>query len=296
MSEDFLTAQGQTEMILAAARLRPLSGPAFEGGAEVHLITGEAFWHQTSFCAYSFILQAGGQPRIVIHDDGTLKAERARFLRRLFPHATVRPYEETEQRLEQHFPRRKFPLLNARSRGCVVMRKLTAVHGGSTGWKLFLDSDMLFFRPPPLLADWVRAPRQPCHAQEHKRVYGYSEKLMASLAGDGIPEKLNSGVCGLQSDEIDWEQLEHWAARLEEQEGQRYLIEQALTGLLLAGRPRLALPVDEYVVCPDEAEAIEPCAALHHYAGHTRPLLFRYGWRHVVEQARGFAPADYDHS
>jgi hypothetical protein len=292
VSDDTLTTQGQSEMALAAARLRPLSGPAPEGGAELHLISGEPFWYQTSFCAYSFLLRAGVRPRMIIHDDGTLKADRADFLRHLFPRATVRPYAETKQRLEEHFPRSKFPLLNARSKAYVVMRKLTAVHGGSAGWKLFLDSDMLFFRQPALLSDWVRAPQRPCHAQEKGGAYGYSRELLKSLAGGGLPRLLNSGVCGLRSEEIDWEQLEHWAARLEEREGPRYLLEQSLTGMLLAGRECLTLPLDEYLVCPGEAEALEPRAVMHHYAGHTRPLFFRHGWRHVVEQARGGTPAD----
>jgi hypothetical protein len=294
VSDDILTTRGQFEMTSAAAGLTPLSGPVLEGGAELHLITGEAFWYQTSFCAYSLLLQTEVQPRVVIHDDGTLKDERAEFLRQLFPYSTVRRYEETEQRLEEHFPRDKFPLLNARSRDYIVMRKLTAVHGGSTGWKLFLDSDMLFFRPPALLSDWLRAPQQPCHTQEQWRAYGYSKELMASLGGDGIPRSVNSGVSGLLSEEIDWEQVEYWIARLEELEGRRYLMEQALVGLLLAGRSCLALPIKEYVVCPDETEALSPRAVMHHYAGHTRYLLFRHGWRHIAEQARGFTPADYE--
>ena len=61
------------------------------------------------------------------------------------------------------------------------MRKLTDVHAGRTGWRLFLDSDMLFFARPDFLLAWLADPRQPCHMIDVVSAYGYSPGLMVFL-------------------------------------------------------------------------------------------------------------------
>ena len=117
------------------------------------------------------------------------------------------------------------------------------------------------------------------------RCYGYSDGLMSSLVEGEIPERLNAGLWGIRSDEINWEVLESWASQLIEKEGMRYLIEQAMTAMLFAGRSCLVFPRAEYIVCPGLVEAIKPQGVMHHYAGDTRRLLIRYGWKRTRDQA-----------
>lgn len=69
-----------------------------------------------------------------------------------------------------------------------LLRKLTDFHAGSTGWKLFLDSDMLFFHQPSFLLDWLRNPQYPCYMVDIANYYGYSNELMVSLAQAPIPD------------------------------------------------------------------------------------------------------------
>jgi hypothetical protein len=44
--------------------------------------------------------------------------------------------------------------------------------------------------------------------------YGYPLATMERLAGAPIPPRVNVGFCGLRSDEIDWDRLEHWTRQL----------------------------------------------------------------------------------
>jgi len=60
------------QMEMAALRLVPSqtcrSGPVYE----VHFLSGERFWYQTSFCFYSLLQQTNLNLKLVVYDDGTL--------------------------------------------------------------------------------------------------------------------------------------------------------------------------------------------------------------------------------
>jgi len=51
-----------------------------------------------------------------------------------------------ENRVDQYLPRESYPHLRARRDIYPNLKKLIDVHIGQIGWKLVLDSDMLFFR------------------------------------------------------------------------------------------------------------------------------------------------------
>lgn len=277
----WLSRQGRMDMQRAAAKLPTLDPPA---GLvfDVHFMTGDALWYQTCFCFYSLQLHSPIGLRPVIHSDGTLRPEQQRTIQRVAPHACFERLSATEARLDRALPRSRFPLLRGRRDVAPLFRKLLDIHVGSPGWKLFLDSDMLFFREPTALLDWLRSPEIPCHMLDVASAYGYSPSLMAELAGCPIPERINTGIRGLCSEDVDWPQMESWCRAMIEREGAHYLQEQALTALHLAQRPHRAMPADDYLVLPSRAEAIEPRAVLHHYVAQSKAWYFRHGWRHVV--------------
>jgi hypothetical protein len=111
--------------------------------------------------------------------------------------------------------------------------------------------------------------------------YGYSPGLLTSLAGQPLPTRLNVGICGLHSEDIDWDRLERWSRELEAAEGTSYYQEQALVALMLAGHDAQCLPSRDYLLLPDEAECRRPTAALHHYVDLSKRGYFRHAWRHV---------------
>ena len=112
--------------------------------------------------------------------------------------------------------------------------------------------------------------------------YGYSEALMTSLAQAEIPQRLNVGICGLKSDDIDWEQLESWCKQMIEKEGTHYYQEQAITAILMAGKPCAIAPEKEYIVMPQREEVVNPQAVLHHYVADSKSWYFHYGWKHIL--------------
>lgn len=276
----------RVQMEADARQLPPVAGSSSQP-FDIYFLSGKKFWYQTCFCAYSMAQHADVSLRPVVFDDGTLTDKYAGGIRRIFPDARVIPIEEITERLETELPAKKFPYLRERHINYPNIRKLIDIHLGSEGWKLVLDSDMLFFNQPEVLVNWLKSPQQLCCMVDTETSYGYSDELMRSLAGAEIPERINVGICGLNSSHIDWEKLEFWCKTLIEKEGSHYYQEQALIAMLFAGQPHLKVPEGEYVVMPDQREVMEPRGTLHHYVADSKPWYFRYGWQQVRKNSLG---------
>jgi len=274
------TDAGRREME-SAARSLPLPPAASGRPVELHLLTGRRFWYQTAFCLWSFARQSGRPLAPVIYDDGSLGEEFRVPLARLFPAARFVDQAETLARLDSHLPAARFPVLRERWRNYPNIRKLTDVHAGRSGWKLVLDSDLLFFHRPNLLLDWTDQPRHPLHAVDCATSYGYSRPLMHELAGAPVADLVNVGLTGLDGGGLDWERLESWCRTLIAREGTSYYLEQALIAMQLAGKPCAVAPAGDYVTLPEIPEVRDCRAVMHHYVAHSKRWYFQRNWRRV---------------
>ena len=265
-----------------AARNLPVLSPSSNSAApslELHLLTGQRFWYQTAFCLWSFARQAGRSIKPVLYDDGTLGASMREPLARLFPATRFIDQSETLDHLEIALPSRRFPVLRERWLHYPNIRKLIDVHAGQRGWKLVLDSDLLFFRRPTKLLHWLESPDCPLHAIDCAESYGYSQALMERLAGHPIPALVNVGLCGLRSEAIDWDRIEAWCRELITREKTHYFLEQALVAMLIAGRKYTVAPAKDYVTGPHGLEATACTAVMHHYVADSKRAYFRHNWR-----------------
>ena len=276
--EQWRTERGRQAMEQAAYRL-PIPTPTLESPLVVHLLTGHRFWFQTAFCLWTLSWNANRRVTPSIWDDGSLLAKEREALLRLLPDARFVSSRETLAHLDRHLPASRFPVLRERWRHYPNIRKLIDIHAGSTGWKLVVDSDLLFFRRPSFLVDWLDQPGRPLHAVDCETSYGYSMGLLAELAGSAPAERLNVGLCGLQSDKIDWDKLESWCRTLIDRAGTHYYLEQALVALLLAGRVCAIAPAADYVTLPRPPEAFACKAVMHHYVADSKKWYFRSNWR-----------------
>jgi len=271
-------------MVKAVSFLKPLPITTKAHEYEVYFLTGARHWYKTVFCAYSFLHAAAMNVRPVIFDDGTLVDEQKDELLRVLPSCRIVESGRVEAWLDQVLPRGRFPALRSRRDELRVFRKLTDFHAGCSGWKLFLDSDMLFFRLPATLTDWLRQPRGCICMKDVETCYGYSTEHMSSLTGHSIPDRVNTGILGMHSEAIDWERFEWWARQLFEREGLKYYLDQALFAMHMSQRAYSICDATEYVVYPTRREAVRPTAIMHHYVGGSRVWYHRFAWRHVLRQ------------
>lgn len=269
------------QMEAAADKLPSVEVKASSGALDIYFLSGRKFWYQTCFCAYSMQQYTNLTLRPVIYDDGSLEKKYQNKIKRIFPHAKIILLSAVEEHLDKYLPESKFPYLRERRRNYPNLKKLTDIHIGSQGWKLILDSDMLFFHKPDFLLEWLTSPQQPCHMIDVETSYGYSQSLMSSLAQAEIPQRLNVGICGLKSENIDWEKLEYWCKTMIEKQGTHYYQEQALIAMLMSGQPYAAASATDYIVMPSCEEVLKPKAVLHHYVAGSKSWYFRYAWKHI---------------
>ncbi|NJM44755.1 MAG: glycosyl transferase [Alkalinema sp. RU_4_3] len=272
--------QAKRQMEAAAHQLPTLTPTPHPD--RIYFLSGRKFWYQTCFCAYSLITRSGTYIRPVIYDDGSLTQADTAAIRRIFPDAEIIAAAVTEATLDQYLPIGQFPTLRSRRLEYFNLRKLTDIHVNSQGWKLVLDSDMLFFRQPEFLLNWLASPQQSCYMVDVETAYGYSAQLMQRLAGVSIPDKINVGICGLQSESIDWDELEYWCKTMIELEGTHYYQEQAIAAMLMARQPSAIAPAQDYILMPSQSEAQTPQAVMHHYVADSKPWYFRYGWQNCL--------------
>jgi hypothetical protein len=269
-------------MEAAARNLLPFPAAGIgEAAVEVHVLTGRRFWYQAAFCLWTLAKQTRRAIAPVVYDDGSLTTEWRELLARVVPGTRFVGIAETVDRLDTHLPAARFPTLRRRWSAYPQLRKLTDIHVGQTGWKLSIDSDLLFFGFPRLLLDWVDRPSNPLHATDVQNAYGYTLETLADLAGRPVQERVNTGLCGLCSDEIDWDRMENWSRTLIERAGTSYYEEQALVALLLAGRECTIAPIADYVTFPKPPEVHECRAIMHHYVADSKRWYFRDNWRHA---------------
>lgn len=276
------TARGKREMIEAAGHLPELLRPVADNGLTVYFMTGSRYWYQTVFCFFS--LQKNVPDEVItpiLIDDGTLTEAYVDKIRRVVPWVEVWSLATIEERLDQYLPSSKYPTLRERRNEQPLIRKVLDLHVGERGWKMLLDSDMLFFRRPDHMLQWLRNPRKPYYMVDCMTAYGYSDALRRELAEHPIPDRINIGMFGWKSDDVDVDKLEYWVKTLLEREGTHYNLTQGLCSMMYAGRESEVAPERDYLVLPDVEEGKSPIAIMHHYVAESKRAYFQYGWRHI---------------
>jgi hypothetical protein len=276
------------EMEKAASTIPSI--PTREKVFELWFLTGKRFWYQTAFCAWTFAQHSQANISLNLIDDGTLQEAHIEQLRRIFHQVSVVKGSDVQQKNEQLLPFAKYPILRQRWLDYINIRKLTDIHLGSSGKKLVLDSDMLFFKRPDMLLQWLEAKTPSLlHMVDCVESYGYSRVLMEQLAGGALPQKLNVGICGLKSEWLDWDEIEFWCRTLLEKEGTNYYLEQALVAMLSVRHSRTEVSAADYITFPTREQVSKRVGVLQHYVADSKLDYFQGAWRFAASNS---LPAD----
>ncbi len=278
---DGMLAQKE-EMVKSISDFNPIKNPL--GQLKIHFLTGKKYIDQTLFCIFSLEKQMPNTFKYRLIDDGTFDNDLANFVASKAPNVEIVLKEEIDKNIDKYFPVDKYPVLNRKRKEYSHIKKLTDVHTleNCQGYKLVLDSDMLFYHPPTEIKEWLEKPNQPIHMIDCGEAYGYTSGLMETLCGSSIPKLVNVGVFGIESGAINWDILETWVSELEQEEGASYYLEQALSAMLIAGKPKIALDKEKYVVNPSENE-IDLCqATLHHYVDLSKKGYYTKSWKNFI--------------
>ena len=256
---------------------------SYPAGLSIYFLTGEKFLYQTLFCIASLSKVSAERFQFILVDDGSFTKELTGRINQQLPGAEIVTKAAIEQNLEEKLPGSNYPVLRRKRREYPHIKKLIDIHTLPTrGWKLVLDSDMLFFDEPLAMINWLKNPVNPLHMIDCTNSYGYSFALMGKLSGHNVPEKANVGTIGMNSALINWTEIESWVKQMEEQEGRSYYLEQALSAMLIAGQSCTVLEKDDYIVNPDSETIAKGSGTLHHYVDLSKKGYYNIAWRKIV--------------
>jgi hypothetical protein len=273
--------RGQKAMELASFDLPPVE--SYPNGLPIYFLTGEKFLYQTLFCIHSLSKHSSEKFKFILIDDGSFSASLIKRINKQLPHSGIITEEVIEKNLEKNLPETKYFTLRKKRREYPHIKKLIDIHTlDNRGWKLVLDSDMLFFEYPTAMVQWLKKTSQPLHMIDCTESYGYSRPLMEQLCRSAIPQKINVGAIGLNSEAIDWTDVESWVKTLEDTEGRSYYLEQALSAMLLAGKNCTVLKENKYIVNPDDKAILSGAGILHHYVDLSKKGYYTEAWRKVI--------------
>ena len=245
----------------------------------VSFLTGKKYWYQTVFCAYSLQKVTPNPIHFTFFDDGSISE--VSNIKIQVPHSTIISAEEIDSNLNQFLPLEKYPHLHHKRKVYKHIRKLTDVYTSGDGWKLMLDSDMLFWKEPKTMIDWLLNPKQPFHILDSETAYGYSFDVMEKFTKTKIYDKINVGALGLHTDMVDFDKLEYWAKTLEQNYGTSYYLEQALSAMIIGDKKCIVGNKTDFIVYPSKNQVIERQGVLQHYVDVSKKWYFEYGWKNV---------------
>lgn len=113
--------------------------------------------------------------------------------------------------------------------------------------------------------------------------YGYDKELMETLCGFTIPDLMNVGAFGVNSNSINWNNIENWAKSLEEKQGASYFLEQALSAMVVASQTKTILNAEEYIVNPEINTSDLNKDKLHHYVDLSKKYYFETAWKKFIK-------------
>ena len=253
-------------------------------GLPIHFLTGKNYLYQTLFCIQSLTKFTKTKYRFILIDDGSFDVNLIKQIHQQLPGAEVVTRSVIEQNLKNSLPEHLYPYLHHKRKEYPHLKKLTDIHTiPGSDWKLVLDSDMLFWSDPEEIIDWLNNADRPLHMVDCEESYGYSYNLMEHLSGSKIRTLINVGAIGLNSDKINWDQIEHWIKILEEREGTSYYLEQALSAMIIGSANTIVLNSKEYIVNPDIKRINSKSGTLHHYVDLSKEGYFRSAWKNHIQ-------------
>ncbi len=259
---------------------------SYKEGLPIYFLTGKKYLYQTLFCIRSLQKATAEKFHFIFVDDGSFDDAIIQRINIALPGAQIVTQSQIDENIRGKLPPNEYPVLRHKRLVYPHIKKLTDVHTmPGNAWKLVLDSDMLFWNEPVEMIKWLKSPVGFINMLDCVQSYGYSPTLMEELCGTKILQLLNVGVIGLNSELINWKNIEAWTKALEEKSGASYYLEQALTAMLIGNSPSTILPASEYIVNPNAADVINKRGMLHHYVDLSKAVYFKEAWKTFVNDS-----------
>lgn len=232
---------GKTAGRLALALQRRPQQPVANIG--VHMLVSSQTWEAGLLAAASFEHHTDRRWSFFIHEDGTIREKERRSIRKMFPDARLISRDESDAKA--HTALAAHPHCLAHRSRYNLFLKFADFAAFTPGERfIVLDSDVLFFRRPEEILDWVEAAAPAfLYNVDSKEKYCIPREVAESAPDVNLPSRFNSGVMLLPHAAIDFSLAEAFISRVESAAHHPQFFEQTLYALMAgaSGKSR-ALP------------------------------------------------------
>jgi hypothetical protein len=245
----------------------------------VHVLTGEKDWLLCAWMLASFFHFTEQTWNVVIHDDGTLSESTRKELSRLFQTARIIPRTQSDPTMDATL--KPFPLVyEFRGMHPLALKVFDMPHYCEADRFIILDSDVLFFNYPREIMDWVGGGAKECWFNED------IEDTSLISEADAMDDlnvilwpRVNSGICLLAKEAIDYEFCDRALGETSILKGHIWRVEQTLLALCASRYGKGGLLPKTYEVSLGR-RAADNCVA-RHYVGAVRDRFFGEGIRRL---------------
>ncbi len=247
------------------------------GDPTVCVLTSAIDWLPCLWTLVSFYRFSGRRDPLVIYGDGSLTAEHAEAILRIFPNARILDRSCTDVAMVPVL--KEYPLCREyRAAQPFALRILDFPRIVESRFILMLDSDVLFFDEPTELVDRVadRTPGDFVFQNDMQDAYALPRAHIARDLGLDVPPALNCGIMLADVADFRYEWIEEWLAL----PGMltHGWSEQTLWAMYAARHRPFRLSDDYALVC---SRGISQSMAAKHYVKPIRDLLYVEGIPHL---------------
>lgn len=241
----------------------------------VHVLTGEKDWQLCAWMLASWFTFTEQTWRVIIHDDGTLSSAAKKTLASLFKTARFITRADSDPTMDKLL--RPFPFCHEyRAKHPLAQKIFDIPHFCDSDRFIILDSDLLFYRYPAEIMQWVTGNTKDCWFNED---CVESSLITAQTAWEDLGVKLwprvNSGLCLMQKSAIDLEFCERALGETSIMQGHIWRIEQTLIALNASRQVLGGLLPKTYEVSLSKDASSD--AIMRHYVGAVRDRFFAEG-------------------
>ncbi len=245
----------------------------------IHVLTGAKDWELCAWMLASFFHFTEQTWNVVIHDDGTLNAQIGAQLKKIFKSIRIISRDEADTKMDRIL--QPFPFCHDyRNKHPLALKIFDMAHFCESERFIVLDSDVLFFKYPREIIDWVSKNASDCWFNEDAEEGSLitTDHAWADL-GVALWPRVNSGLCLLTKAAIDLEFCERALGETSILKGHIWRVEQTLFALCASRHGKGGLLPKTYEVSLTK-DASSDCIA-RHYVGAVRDHFYGEGLKRL---------------
>lgn len=198
----------------------------------VHMLVSSQTWDAGILAAISFENFSGRRWPLFIHEDGSVTKIQQAIIQKTLPGVRFVPRTEAEERMARHLAKHPKSLSN-RNRHNLFLKFFDFPAYAPYERFVVLDSDVIFFKRPGEILDWVDAGKEECWFNEDtKEKYCIPRPQIEEQLRMKIWERVNTGICLMPKSAISLELGERLITAFETSAHHPQFFEQTLYALM----------------------------------------------------------------